>query len=158
MNNSEKNTRMFGKTHCVSLTKYLWETKRAWQKFQEKWASTWILISSPSHSFLYFLGSVSTSRMASIVTCWGSTSNRDVKYIIMDFLSGSCTATSKSRRKKKKMTQKCVSDSILGKKWLFSFPETMPHWWCLEDCVSGNCYCRSQNMRQRRRLIQASRS
>lgn len=60
---------------------------------------TCCMFNSPSsHSCLYLLGRVSTSRMSSIVTCLGRTSNKEVKYIMMDFLSGSCTATSASKR------------------------------------------------------------
>lgn len=47
-----------------------------------------------SGSALYLRGSVSTSLMASMVTSLGSTANSDVTYMMMDFLSGSCTATS----------------------------------------------------------------
>lgn len=62
---------------------------------------TCCMLNSPSsHSCLYLLGRVSTSRMSSIVTCFGRTSNKEVKYIIMDFLSGSCTATSASKKDK----------------------------------------------------------
>lgn len=50
--------------------------------------------SPSSHSCLNLLGRVSTSLMSSMVTSLGRTSNKDVKYMIIDFLSGSGTATS----------------------------------------------------------------
>lgn len=60
---------------------------------------TCCMLNSPSsHSCLYLLGRVSTSRMSSMVTCLGRTSNKEVKYMIIDFLSGSCTATSASKK------------------------------------------------------------
>lgn len=57
------------------------------------------LNSPSSHSCLNLLGRVSTSRMSSMVTCLGRTSNKDVKYMIIDFLSGSGTATSALKKK-----------------------------------------------------------
>lgn len=66
--------------NCFSDQRFLW--------------FTCVLTGWPS-STLYFLGRVSTSRMSSMVTSLGSTANRDVTYMMMDFLSGSCTATSK---------------------------------------------------------------
>lgn len=47
-----------------------------------------------SDSTLYLRGRVSTSLIASMLTSLGSTANSDVTYIMMDFLSGNCTATS----------------------------------------------------------------
>lgn len=44
-------------------------------------------------------GRVSTSWMASMLTPWGSTWNREVTYIMMDFLSGWAIATSAKEKR-----------------------------------------------------------
>lgn len=47
-----------------------------------------------SSDTLYLRGRVSTSLIASMLTSLGSTANSDVTYMMIDFLSGNCTATS----------------------------------------------------------------
>lgn len=50
-----------------------------------------------SASTLCLRGRVSTSLIASMLTSFGSTANSEVTYMMMDFLSGNCTATSEAK-------------------------------------------------------------
>lgn len=63
-----------------------------------------------SDSTLYLRGRVSTSLIASMLTSFGSTANSDVTYMMMDFLSGNCTATSERMGAKQQQRGGCVKE------------------------------------------------
>lgn len=63
-----------------------------------------------SDSTLYLRGRVSTSLIASMLTSLGSTANSDVTYMMMDFLSGNCTATSERVGARRWRRGRCVKE------------------------------------------------
>lgn len=65
-------------------------------------------------------GNISTSLMASTVTCWGRTWKREVTYIKMDFLSGQAVATSG-----RQMNMHHFGFHIRHEKWAINFTESL---------------------------------
>lgn len=87
------NIKLLGQVWEITLKKQDESKKEQWQLTScEK--CCWCTCVCSSLVTLECRGSISTSLMASIVTCCGRTWKREVTYIKMDFLSGQAVATS----------------------------------------------------------------